>query len=147
MLLRTNLVINDRTISTSVPVSFSQIRNVYAYESDGLFISYGIAFLLASIAVGGGMASFFRNGVCHSIAFSAILSTTRNPDLDALTTGQSLGTVPLSKAFEKTKLKFGALGTAEAGDVEDGLKTEGIERVAFGIPGTVKTLRKKGLYI
>jgi hypothetical protein len=69
------------------------------------------------------------------------MTTTRNPDWDALSTGQSLSAI--GKDLDKTKLMFGGhrMETV-AKDAED--KTM---RAAFGLEGKVKGLRKGERYI
>jgi hypothetical protein len=86
--------------------------------------------------------SFVSNGVAHSNSFSAILSTTRNPDLDGLAKGRSLGTTDLGKDFGGAKLKYGVI---YPGSMSDDQKQIG--HVAFGLDSNVSLLKKGGLYI
>ncbi|KAE9377411.1 hypothetical protein N431DRAFT_453756 [Stipitochalara longipes BDJ] len=83
------------TIQQHTSVNFSTTRNQYYYNSHNLIISYAIAIFITLIATGIGLYSFSINGVSHTNSFSAIMTTTRNPDLDTLARGQSLGATPL----------------------------------------------------
>jgi hypothetical protein len=53
-------------------------------------------------------------------------------DFDALTEGQCLGAVPLSKDIGKTKLRFGMTGPA----------SEKVRHAAFGLENSVQPLQK-----
>lgn len=83
-----------------------------------------------------GIWAFHSNGVCHSTSLSAIIATTRNPGLDDMSEGHSLGAFPLDREVGRTKLKFGGVEIAGKG-----------ERVAFGRINEVIDLKKGGLYI
>lgn len=76
------------------------------------------------------------NGVAHSTAFSATVTTTRNPALDSLSEGNSLGSYPLEKQVANVKLKFGGIEVGEKG-----------VRAGFGFAGEVSELRKRALYV
>jgi hypothetical protein len=68
------------------------------------------------------------------------MTTTRNPDLDKLSVGQSLSAI--DDELDEPKLKFGDNRVKwEKGGME------GIERAAFGLDGKVKMLKKGGRYI
>ncbi|KAG4433198.1 hypothetical protein IFR05_011306, partial [Cadophora sp. M221] len=95
--------------STKVTISHYPTRNVYRYDALYLILSYGIALLFTTLGISLGMFSFHRNGVIHSTSFSAIVATTRNRDLDGLSQGHSLGTVPVDKRLRRTRLRFGIL--------------------------------------
>jgi hypothetical protein len=110
--------------------------NIYQYNSFLLLLSYGIPLVFTTCTVLLGIHAFRSNGVVHSTAFSAIVATTRNPALDALSEGHSLGSFPLDKEMAKVKLKFGGI---EIGD-------KGV-RAGFGFAGEVSELRKQGTYI
>jgi hypothetical protein len=99
-------------------------------------LSYGIALLFTIPCLCVGLYALHSNGVAHSTAFSAILSTTRNPSLDEALEGHSLGVFPLNGDIGNHRLKFGSV---DAGN--------GYQRVAFGREGEVRQLRKGGLYI
>jgi len=87
----------------------------------------------------------FDNGVAHSTAFSAVLATTRNSALDALSKGHSLGSLPLDKSVKGVRLRFGELmeGTEKVVD-EDGAV---VKHIGFGLQDDVLRLKKGGKYV
>lgn len=111
--------------------------NVYSYDQRSLLASYGAAVGVSLILVIFGIFSFMKNGISHDSSFSAIMTTTRNPELDILTKGQSLGA--LEESLKKTILKFGA--------VAESSRYESTKRAAFGLDGSVTSLRKGQKYI
>lgn len=115
-----------------VPTTITTLVNVYTYDWRNLVISYAIAAALALGTVILGSFTFRRNGVSHASSFSAIVATTRNPDLDTLTKGQCLGAVPLSEDMGRTRLRFGMVGPA----------TEKVRHVAFGLENSVQNLHR-----
>ncbi|KAF7948498.1 uncharacterized protein EAE97_003909 [Botrytis byssoidea] len=120
-------------------------RNIYVYHPLYLVLSYSIGFFLASLCGAIGLYSMHVNGVSHSNSFSAIMLTTRNPDLDILARGKSLGSDPLSKSIKNTKLRFGPLLSQQAPDKIG--SDESPRHVAFGFEGNVDELKKGGKYI
>jgi len=102
-----------------------------------------------------GVYSFLRNGVVHSLSFSAVIATTRNPELDELWKGNSLGAVPLHREIEETRLKFGVvrrgLQGVDGGGGGGTVEVEGEQHVAFGIVHDdgrgVAELEKGGKYV
>jgi hypothetical protein len=69
-----------------------------------------------------------------------MVATTRNPQLDRLVEGSSLGALPLDQEMRKTKLKFGEL-------LGDGQEKGGLTgHIAFGFEDAVLNLRKNGKY-
>ncbi|KAF7943118.1 hypothetical protein EAE96_011060 [Botrytis aclada] len=69
-------------------------------------LSYSIASSIAFMIIKTSTLSHISNGVAHSTAFSAIVVTTRNPELDALSKGHYMGSLPLESETAKTKLRF-----------------------------------------
>jgi hypothetical protein len=91
------------------------------------------------------------NGVSHSNSFSAIIATTRNPELDLLSTRSSLGADPRKVDLQNTKLKFGPLlnpidELRNKGEMY-GHVTQEVPHVAFGFEENVAKLRKGALYM
>jgi hypothetical protein len=124
-----------------VPVTLYVTRNIYAYDAKHLLVSYGVTAFFAVLAMLIGLHSLHANGVQHSTSFSSILFTTRNPELDNIAAGQSLGTKPLPKEIRNRRLMFGTLdGSGEKGTPGD------VRHVAFGFDGAVDPLRKQGVY-
>jgi hypothetical protein len=69
-----------------------------------------------------------------------MIATTRNPQLDRLVEGSSLGALPLKKEMRKTRLKFGEL-------MGDGRENGGVAgHVGFGFEGNVLNLRRNEKY-
>jgi len=107
-------------------VTYQETRNIYQYDSRNLIISYSTAIFFALFSVSVGLSSFRENGVAHSTAFSAIVATTRNSELDILSKGHSLGAVPLEKLVAEAKLRFGELVNGSEKDIRNGEEvTEG----------------------
>ena len=72
------------TMNTTAQITFLSAQNVYKYDKRNLLVSYGAVILVTVIAIIIGIVSLIENGVYHDTSFSAIMATTRNPDLDAL---------------------------------------------------------------
>ncbi|CAD6446802.1 0a3e53ad-cc74-4819-a71a-6b31110dcbe1 [Sclerotinia trifoliorum] len=134
----------------------SNTNNYYVYHPLWLLISYGLALLFSFIAVVVGVFAMHSNGVVHSNSFSAIVATTRNPELDECLGRSSLGAEPLQTDSEDRKLKFGPiLDPTKTGDLKDiSRDSEGqrgadekIPHVAFGLVQSVGQLRKREMYI
>lgn len=89
--------------------------------------------------------------MAHSTAFSAIVATTRNRDLDEVSKGHSLGALPLEHTG--IRVRFGVL-VGEAGKgVGDEASDGGNDRVGgerhlgFGAAEKVLRLRRGGRYV
>jgi hypothetical protein len=107
-----------------------------------LILSYTIAIFVTFIATGIGLYSFAVNGVSHSHSFSAIMTTTRNPDLDALSQGQSLGAAPLDRKLGKVRLRIGTIDIDVIEETSEVLGNRKVRHVAFGLEHGVSELRK-----
>jgi hypothetical protein len=72
--------------------------------------------------------------------------TSGNPQMGELSKGQSLGAEPLSKTVAEKKLRLGVIKVAEDTAEKDEWG-DPINRIGFGLEGTVTTLMKgvKGL--
>ena len=122
-----------KTAMTLVTTPTPVIR--YAYHRLNLILSYGLALTLSALGVLAGGRSFKSNGVTHHFSFSAIMTTTRSPDLASLCEGQSLGSLPLSQDLGQTKLSFGLLGNAQ-----DEMNPDFMHRAGFGLEHKVGKL-------
>jgi hypothetical protein len=108
-------------------------------------MSYSVAIFFGLVALCVGFYSFLDNGVAHSTAFSAMMATTRNPELDMLSTGHSLGAVPLATEMAGVKLRFGELVTSGGLELpKEGYR--GARHIGFGLEYDVLELRKGGKY-
>ncbi|KAI9647616.1 hypothetical protein NHQ30_004001 [Ciborinia camelliae] len=134
----------------------SNTNNYYVYRPLWLLLSYGLAILFSTIAVVVGVYAMHSNGVVHSNYFSAIVATTRNPELDECLGRSSLGADPLQRYSESRRLRFGPmLNQTITGDSSNGgAEREGqwqadekIAHVAFGLEQNIGQLRKGELYI
>lgn len=111
---------------------------VWRYNPLWLAISYFIAVGLTFAAVGIGLHAMIMNGYAIETNFSTFLTTTRNPDLDEVVKGSSLGASPLKKSVRETKLRFGETIRPEG--------TDGVPHAAFGFPDQIRTLKKGKQY-
>jgi hypothetical protein len=140
---------NDNTTSRTIVTS--NTYNIYQYRPFYLFLSYGLALLLSFIAALIGFYSMYMNGVSHSNSFSAMIATTRNPELDSLSIRSSLGADPRNMDPQNTRLKFGPLlnpiDELKNNPGEYSHVIDGVPHVSFGFEENVGKLRKGALYI
>jgi len=92
-----------------------------------------------------GLYAFHTNGVSHSTAFSAIIATTRNPELDELSRGNSLGAFPLNLEAGGVKLRFGGIRVGCSGEEEQA--SFGIERQDEDLGQKLSMLKRGGKYV
>lgn len=121
-----------------VKVTTYTYENEYFYSPEHLLQSYEIAMVFTTMAIVIGLISLRSNGVSHSTSFSAIMSTTRNLQLNELVLreGLDIGSEPLPEAMMKARLKFGKLlGVITFVDRE-------VKHVGFGYEAQVQTLRR-----
>lgn len=121
-------------------MKYSRTQNVYQYSSLNLIISYTAALALSISSIALGIFSILDNGVAHSTAFSAVMATTRNANIDELMSGHTLGVVPLANDVSKARLRFGELATM-------GNRMEQANRIGFGFEDAVRSLEKFGKYM
>ena len=93
-------------MTTDVDITILSTPIVYTYDSKNLLISYGCAIIATLGVVILGLVIFFMNGISHDTSFSAVMTITRNLDLDALSIEQSINYS--GEELEKTELRFGA---------------------------------------
>ncbi|TVY80657.1 hypothetical protein LSUE1_G004906 [Lachnellula suecica] len=145
MLSSANLVSQN---ATTVDVLYFPTANIYKYDSRNLIISYSIAALFTIAGMCIGFFALQYNGVAHSAAFSAIVATTRNHDLNAVSRGHSLGALPLE--HETLRVRFGELvkggGGGHAEDEWDDGRGD-VRHIGFGAAENVLSLRKGGKYV
>ncbi|KAI1806498.1 hypothetical protein F4811DRAFT_132375 [Daldinia bambusicola] len=120
---------NWRNFTTEVPITVPTPKNFYYYNSRTLLSAYSVAIAITLLCVCVGFVALMKNGYTSSLSFSTVLLTTRNPDLDRLSMGNTLGAQPLPTRIRATKLQFGTLAP------------EGSEpHAGFGVDGTVAPL-------
>lgn len=83
--------------------------------------------------------------MAHSTAFSAIVSTTRNNELDEMARGHSLGEVP--KHYKKMRLRFGEIMIAGEKELFNEYNKEENRHIGFGAPENIIDLKKGVKYI
>jgi hypothetical protein len=135
---------NDNTTFRDIPTS--DTWNFYVYHPLYLVLSYGIGPLFTSMAAVISLYSIWINGVSHSMSFSALMATTRNPDLDRLTHGSSLGAAPLKTYIENMRLRFGPL-LSKHKDARDPQEEGGVPHIAFGFEQSVGYLKKGAKHV
>lgn len=124
------LTSDELSRKTTVDVTLGKSVNQYSYNWQNLALAYGVGIFVALLGVVIGGFSCITNGYSASMSFSSIIFTTRNPDLDRLSEGRCLPTLPLGKKLGKTKLRYGLLKSdGAAGDHE---------HAAFGLAGTIR---------
>jgi hypothetical protein len=80
-------------------------QNEYVYNPHNLWLAYGIGIAVTMSVVLVGFACIWTSGASFGSSFSAILRTTRNPDLDAIVPPhETHGTFPISNSLGRTKL-------------------------------------------
>ncbi|KAI1474518.1 hypothetical protein F4774DRAFT_327212 [Daldinia eschscholtzii] len=120
---------NWQNFTTEVPITVSMPKNFFSYNSRILLATYSTAIVVTLLCICVGFYALLSNGYTSSTAFSSILLTTRNPDLDRLSKDNNLGAMPLPHQIRDTKLRFGIL------------RIEGSEpQAGFGLDGTVAPL-------
>ncbi|KAA8568098.1 hypothetical protein EYC84_008505 [Monilinia fructicola] len=122
---------------TATAVTFTRSTNLFSYSPQYLLLSYGIAFFFTILSTALGLYAFYANGVIHSTALSAIIATTRNPDLDNIAARHSLRDTQLARDIRDVKLKLGVLRGDRPED----------QRVALGRAEDVRMLEKGDLYL
>ncbi|KAL2064609.1 hypothetical protein VTL71DRAFT_3746 [Oculimacula yallundae] len=137
------LSVPGMTSRISVPVKIGIMNNVYKYEQQDLLVSYAATIAVTLFCVALGVACLVSNGVYHTMSFSAVMATTRNPDLDVLAEGACLGA---KKGMMERRIMFGVLrGENDGGGNEEYRGSQGDETVqhaAFGLEGTVMKIKK-----
>ncbi|KAJ5353700.1 hypothetical protein N7541_006264 [Penicillium brevicompactum] len=123
------------TANTSVPVSVNSPKNFYSYNWRNLVTAYVTALVVTFGCITIGFFALCSNGVPENTSFSNLLRTTRNPDLDVLTTGYCLGSDHLPDELEKARLRFGEIETPQP-----------FKHAAFGFEGSVIDLVKDEKY-
>lgn len=119
---------------------------MYKYNSRNLTISYTVAVFFTILCTGAGSFALRYNGVTHSTAFLAIVATTRNHELDAMSRGHSLGALPLKHT--SMRVRFGELvreGEKVWDQESDGTGTG--RHIGFGAAKNVLSLKRRGKYV
>jgi hypothetical protein len=96
--------------TTERTVQIQRWNAFYSYSQPSkLLASYGTAMGVALVSIVLGMIGWRRNGVSADRGFFQIVSTTRNPEFDALCEGHWLGgNENMPGGFKETLLRFGS---------------------------------------
>lgn len=127
--------------NTTVPVRVSSPQNFYSYNSRNLLLAYATALGVSIVCVIVGFMALYENGVSQSTAFSSVLVTTRNSELDHLAVGHCLGRDPIGKDIGEARLRFG-----EIGEGVGGASGREYRHAAFGMKWSVTGLSKGEKY-
>lgn len=126
--------------NTTVPVTVSSPQNFYSYNSRNLLLAYATALGVSVGCVIVGFLALWENGVSQSTAFSSVLVTTRNPELDQLAVGHCFGRDPIGKEIGEAKLRFGEIPAGAGAGFRD------YRHAAFGMKWSVTGLTKGEKY-
>lgn len=113
---------------------------VCKYQRMTLLLIYLASTAAALFSLVVGLLALRSNGISSDVSFSRALVTTRNPVLDHLTYGASLGGGPFPKHLRKTKLRFGEISSAGSA------MGVGVAHAGFGTDN-VAPLRKGDKYL
>ncbi|CAI7620017.1 unnamed protein product [Penicillium viridicatum] len=132
--------------NTSVPVFASEPQNFYTYNYRNLAAAYAAAVGVTVACVAVGFSALVKNGVAQNSAFSSMLMTTRNPELDSLAVGNCLrGGDALGKNLGDVRLRFGEV-VAPEGDRDTTTSRNSRRHLAFGTDGAVTAIVKGEKY-
>jgi hypothetical protein len=126
--------------NTTVPVRVSSPQNFYSYNNRNLLLAYATALGVSVVCVIVGFLALWENGVSQGTAFSSVLVTTRNPELDQLAVGHCLGRDPIGKEIGEAKLRFGEIVEGGSGGGRE------YKHAAFGMKWSVSGLSKGEKY-
>ncbi|KAK6350174.1 hypothetical protein TWF696_006417 [Orbilia brochopaga] len=117
--------------------------NVWRYEKQYLIIAYVAGLVASLVSLVLGTIALMKNGLVSEISFSQVVATTRNPELDKLLEGNCLGRSDLQpRSLYSVKLRLGELR-----DPDGKLSGSGAAHAAFGNPGNVSEIRRRGYYL
>lgn len=131
-------------VFVDLPCDASAHVLVWSYRPTWLAVSYFIAVAVTFAAVGVGLHAIATNGYVAQTNFSTFLTTTRNPDLDKMTSGSCLGAWPLKKELRNTKLRFGQTTACTGAGGDD--NRDGLAHAAFGFVDQVTPIVKGKKY-
>lgn len=130
--------------NTTVPVIVSSPQNFYSYNTRNLLLAYAIALGVSVGCVIVGFLALHENGVSQGTAFSSVLVTTRNSELDQLAVGHCLGRDPIGKEIGEVRLRFGEI--VEGAGAGSGAGEREYRHAAFGMKWSVTGLSKGEKY-
>ena len=90
-------------------VTFNRYHNVYIYSASTLWVAYGLAILLTSVALGLGVTSMVLNNASFTNDFSTILRTSRAaPMSEEVREVESEGRQPLPRRLAAARVMIGS---------------------------------------
>jgi hypothetical protein len=132
---------------TSVSTDLSS--TVFRYNRKALWITYGVGIAIGVISLAIGLLALFEYGASMKGGFLTVMRTTRNPTLDGISAGQTLGSEPVSQELGEARIKFGELSRSydQEGKGER-VAGAGPSYVGFGVEGTddVGVIRKRNYW-
>jgi hypothetical protein len=121
------------TKEPNVLVTVANSTLVFKYDKIALLGTYGAGILLSLAAVVVGLQAFRKNGVSMKTSFLSIIATTRNPDLDELARGTSLGAEGTLDHMKNVKARFGQVSSWPSADANQhaafGMGESGVEKL------------------
>lgn len=128
---------------TTTNCTVTTFNNVWKYEKTNLVIAYSVGTAVALISLIVGAIALRQNGLVSEISFSQVVATTRNPELDKMMQGNSLGRSDLKpRSLYRERLRLGELK-----EQDSALLASGAAHTAFGRPENVGPIRRQGYYI
>ncbi|KAF3314873.1 hypothetical protein TWF173_004399 [Orbilia oligospora] len=135
-----DLGVRNTTTANCTVTTFS---NVWKYDKTNLIIAYSIGMVVALVSLIVGALALRQNGLVSEMSFSQIVATTRNPELDKMMQGNSLGRSDLKpRRLYGERLRMGELK-----EQDSALLASGAAHTAFGRPENVGPIRRQGYYI
>ncbi|GAB7365597.1 hypothetical protein MBLNU230_g6666t1 [Neophaeotheca triangularis] len=99
-------------------VTFGEYHNVYEYSAGKLWLGYGVAIAVATLAVIWGFSITWSSGAFYSNNFSTIFLAARNAEIDH-DTAYSSGQDPLPKPLSRASVRFDQMPSPDENDRED----------------------------
>lgn len=96
--------------NTSVMALKPSGGNVYVYNRESLWVTYGLALAILAGVTLQGLHALWKDGVPSQNTFSQILVTTRNIQLDKLVEGSCLGQGSSAGDWQQARVMFGEVG-------------------------------------
>ena len=101
-----------------VNVSLETYHNIYKYDWETLWISYGLAVLFTTLAVVAGVVALILNGVSYSDNFSTIVRVSRTADMSVeVMDDDGDGREPLPKYLKEARFDMHARSADEPKNV------------------------------
>lgn len=119
-----SLISQQRLDTTAIAITTCatyKTLTVWIFHPSPLVFSYSLALIASILSLIVGGQALFASGVARDKSFSSIVRSTRNQDLDLLSTGEEDLALPLPQCIGKQRLRFSGLSTGLSG-------VEGVQR-------------------